>query len=272
MNYYNYKRFKNYYLRLGIIFLYPYFLYTQNNNLQFNRVLLVDNNLQTVPTGKIWKIESAILSVDAGIRKSPSFQINGNTVVLGYDSYNSSRQENVTSIEIQARKTNTTACSYNNTVYLRILGSAPSGAIDQTFSKSFTRSSLSTSFSTIDTWIPSSPGNNVIDKWQLYTEWRWYSWEYRIIINKANGDNIVYIYGYPYSDPGCSSSSYGYMDHLNGNNNYSSIPTTLTDLPRLDVARPQISTQLPIWVPENTTLKTNENIKYLSIIEFNVIP
>ncbi len=67
----------------------------QNNNLQFNRVILV-NSLQTVPAGKVWKVESVLSSSDLALCPSGlgcagtgltstffSVIINGITVIMG---------------------------------------------------------------------------------------------------------------------------------------------------------------------------------------------
>ena len=55
------------------IFIITIFLTTvafSQGNLQFNQVLLVDNNLVTVPAGKVWKIENIIFEA------VPYFQAN----------------------------------------------------------------------------------------------------------------------------------------------------------------------------------------------------
>ena len=56
-------------------------------NLQFNQVKLVGDAPLTVPTEKVWKIESATLSIKDGIRVPPRFVIGTDTIVMGYDSY-----------------------------------------------------------------------------------------------------------------------------------------------------------------------------------------
>jgi hypothetical protein len=59
-------------------------------SLQFNQVRLIQA-LDSVPQNKVWKVESAMLGLSQGIRVSPTFYVNGDTIVLGYDSYNVSR-------------------------------------------------------------------------------------------------------------------------------------------------------------------------------------
>jgi hypothetical protein len=52
-------------IRICLIILSIIFTLTEVSaqaNLQFNQVLLVGNTLQTVPSGKVWKVESALYS------------------------------------------------------------------------------------------------------------------------------------------------------------------------------------------------------------------
>lgn len=232
--------------------------------LQFNQVKLVTTQ-ETVPAGKVWKVESAMLGLSQGIRVSPWFNVNGDTIVLGYDSYNVSRWENVVSIQIQGR-----AQSVCGTVqlHLRILGSGGNQAIDQTF---VTNVTASTNWTTLATHVPNSAGNNEIDRWAL---WNYIqgstaggnNWEFRIVVNLANGSQIVNVYS-----GGAPGGCYNYSSGINYSNYVASATSTLA-IDRMERTRPQISTSFPFWLPAGSTLGAGGNIKGLSVIEFNVQP
>ena len=75
-------------------------IYSQGN-LQFNQVKLVGDAPLTVPTEKVWKIESATLSIKDGIRVPPRFIIGTDTIIMGYDSYSTTELENVVSVKLE---------------------------------------------------------------------------------------------------------------------------------------------------------------------------
>lgn len=148
------------FLWVGVPFLWILGLHAQGN-LQFNQVKLVQA-IDSVPQNKVWKVESAVLGISQGIRVSPTFYINGDTVVLGYDSYNVSRWENVTSVVVQVRGQ---LC--NTVVRMRFLGSGGGSAIDQDNSSANLNSTYN-QFTTVATFTPPSPGNNEIDRWNFW--------------------------------------------------------------------------------------------------------
>ena len=84
-----------------IVLLVLGFKLSAQNNLQFSQVKLVGSTAETVPAGKVWKIESAPLTVKNGIRVPPSFIIGTDTIILGYDSYTTSILENVLSVKLE---------------------------------------------------------------------------------------------------------------------------------------------------------------------------
>ena len=250
------------FLWVGVPFLWILGLHAQGN-LQFNQVKLVQA-IDSVPQNKVWKLESAVLGISQGIRVSPTFYMNGDTVVLGYDSYNVSRWENVTSVVVQVRGQ---LC--NTVVRMRFLGSGGGSAIDQDNSSANLNSTYN-QFTTVATFTPPSPGNNEIDRWNFWlaagnpTSGGYP--EFRIVVNLANGAQIVETYNHNSS---CNSCCYNVGDaraNLVGNSG-----STIA-LSRMDRTRPQISTSLPMWLPAGTTLQAGGNVKALSVIEFNVLP
>ena len=73
-------------LYLLIFMLLSHFVFTQN--LQFNQVKLV-TNLETVPTGKVWKIESVlgdVLSSSCSTQPMHRISINGNPITVSVNS------------------------------------------------------------------------------------------------------------------------------------------------------------------------------------------
>ena len=231
-------------------------------NLQFNQVKLVQA-IDSVPQNKVWKVESAVLGISQGIRVSPTFYINGDTVVLGYDSYNVSRWENVTSVVVQVRGQ---LC--NTVVRMRFLGSGGGSAIDQDNS-SATLNSTYNQFTTVATFNPPSPGNNEIDRWIFWlmttNQTSGGTPEFRIVVNLANGAQIVESYN---NNNGCGCC---YTVNNSWANFVGNAGSTVA-LSRMDRTRPQISTSLPMWLPSGTTLQAGGNVKALSVIEFNVLP
>ena len=249
------------FLWVGVPFLWILGLHAQGN-LQFNQVKLVQA-IDSVPQNKVWKLESAVLGISQGIRVSPTFYINGDTVVLGYDSYNVSRWENVTSVVVQVRGQ---LC--NTVVRMRFLGSGGGSAIDQDNS-SATLNSTYNPFTTVATFTPPSPGNNEIDRWNFWlaagNQTSGGTPEFRIVVNLANGAQIVETYNHS-SSCNCCWNVGDARANLVGSSG-----STIA-LSRMDRIRPQISTSLPMWLPAGTTLQAGGNVKALSVIEFNVLP
>lgn len=231
--------------------------------LQFNQVKLVTAQ-ETVPAGKVWKVESALLGLSQGIRVSPWFRVNTDTIVMGYDSYNVSRWENVVSIQIQGRAASVTGTA---SVRLRIVGTGGGQVIDQVYS---TPISTNTNWSTLATHVPPSPGNNEIDRWAFWSFLQGSSaggsdWEFRVVVNLSNGAQIVNTYS---GSPGCCSN---YGSGSTGNNYVGSSGSTAA-VERMDRVRPQISTSFPFWLGAGQTLQAGGNVRGLSVIEFNIQP
>jgi len=238
--------------------------------LQFNQVKYV-TSIDSVPPNKVWKVESSLLSLQLGIRVSPFFMINGDTIVLGYDSYDVSRWENVTSVDVEFRGN---ACGVQ--ARMRFLGSGGGSAIDQDnvgtgFSGTYSQ------FTNIATFTPPSPGNNEIDRWSFWIAATSsnaafnQSAEFRVVVNLSNGAQIVETYSLPNI---CSSSGCGSCGYTLGSSvrNIVASNTSTTANPRMDRVRPQISTPFPFWLPSGSTLAVGGNVGGLSVIEFNVIP
>jgi hypothetical protein len=256
-------------------------------NLQFNQVKMVGSTAETVPAGKVWKIESAPLTVKNGIRVPPSFIIGTDTIILGYDSYTTSILENVKNVRLEWKGNNygpystaVTNCygwimppiNGSTNVKVKISGiSTGANILEEDLSFSNIPNINSTSFTSLGTIALSSSGNNSVTSFSVdfkpesilqppacsncssaYVYGLDYS--FRIVFLLQNGNSVVYQLGKVESACGVAPAF-----SLSG-------PTISTETR----SRPEVTTNFPIWIPAGTQVKTISNIGKLSIMEFNV--
>ena len=247
-------------------------------NLQFNQVKLVGDAPLTVPTEKVWKIESAALSLKDGIRVPPRFIIGTDTIILGNESYTTTNLENVVSISIDYKGS---GCFYPVTGIILHLDGVGSGS--SILSQDITYPNITTAsvnFMGLGTQnLSQFNGNNVISSFYLslasnsqYTNvgcsggaarggW---NYTFRITFSLSNGNSIVYSTSSQNSS-NCSTCCLGCFTSTQGT------MSTITAISETR-SRPYVSTEFPIWVPSGTVVKTLSNIAKLSVLEFNVIP
>ena len=255
-------------------------------NLQFNQVKLIGSTPETVPENKVWKIESAVLSLQNGIRVPPRFIVGNDTIVLGYDSYTTTELENVVSVKLEWKGNNFfggtstcsgTSCTTNlpgngaSGVSINVGGvSQGSNILNDNGSFSNVPPGNSTNYVNLGTVILPSQGNNVVSNWTLFfnpitvqpclptwTNSTWgYNYTFRVTFLLANGNAISYVV----TKAGGNCGGAPQQSIVN--------PTIATETR----SRPFVTTQFPIWVPQNTIVKTLSNIARLSVIEFNVVP
>jgi hypothetical protein len=242
-------------------------------NLQFNKVKLVGSTSETVPTGKVWKIESAPLTVKNGIRVPPSFMIGSDTIIMGYDSYTTSILENVVSVKLEWSGNNS-ATSYSggcngyglypglgaNNIKINISGTGSGNNVfEETLGFSNIPNSNSSNFQSLGVQVISNQRNNSLSSWNLYFSpinsniTFGFEYTFRVTFLLSNGNAFSYV---------VSSSSYGCAPQqflISG-------PSVATETR----TRPQVTTNFPIWIPAGTSVKTISNIGKLSILEFNV--
>ena len=251
-------------------------------NLQFNQVKLVGDSPQTVPTGKVWKIESAPLTVKNGIRVPPTFIMGTDTIVMGYDSYTTSELENVVSVKLEWKGTNsygngscgtchpTWSSNGSNNVIVNVNGVGNSSdVINQNLTFSNIPNSAQSSFTSLGNLNPNYSGNNKITSWNVYftplstqpclpssTQSGYgYNYNFRVSFILANGNTLVYELAKAYTMCG-------------GAPQQSIVGNTVGTETR---SRPQVTTQFPIWLPSGTAVRTLTNISKLSVLEFNVV-
>ena len=244
-------------------------------NLQFNQVKLIGDSPQTVPTGKVWKIESAPLTVKDGIRVPPTFMIG--TIVMGYDSYTTTNLENVISAGIEYKGS---GCYYPVSSIVLHLDGVGNGSNILSQDLSFPNISVgSSNYKKIGTVnLSQFSSNNIISSFFLsfasssqYTgvgctngaaKGGW-NYNFRITFYLANGNSVIYNTSSANSSncspccSGCFSSEQGIMPTISANSETRS--------------RPAITTNLPIWLPSGTAVRTLTNISKLSVLEFNVV-
>ena len=259
-----------------ILLLLSSIAYSQGN-LQFNQVKLIGDSPQTVPTGKVWKIESAPLTVKNGIRVPPTFIMGTDTIVMGYDSYTTTNLENVISVGIEYKGS---GCFYPVSSIVLHLDGVGNGSNILSQDLSFPNISVGASnYKKIGTVnLAQFSSNNIISSFFLslasssqYTgvgctngaaKGGW-NYNFRITFYLANGNSVIYntssntspICGTCCSN--CFSDAQGIMPTITANSETRS--------------RPAITTQFPIWLPSGTAVRTFTNISKLSVIEFNIV-
>jgi hypothetical protein len=263
---------------IAVFLIFHGFKLSAQNNLQFNQVKLVGSTAETVPAGKVWKIESAPLTVKNGIRVPPSFMIGSDTIIMGYDSYTTSVLENVVSVKLEWKGNNVYPGAQSGCIGYDYYYSSGSSGLKLNISGTGTGSNLfdeSLTFSNIPNYNSSSyqqigqvnisnARNNVVSGW---------SFEFSPILAPYYSN---FVYGFDYSFRVTFLL-------LNGNSNsyiisqkqFGCAPAPLITISSPTIAtetrtRPQVTTQFPIWIPAGTAVKTLSNIGKLSILEFNV--
>jgi hypothetical protein len=264
-----------------IVLLVLGFKLSAQNNLQFNQVKLVGSTAETVPGGKVWKIESAPISVKDGIQAIPRFLMGTDTILLGCcESYSTSQLENVVSVKLEYNGSNTGGISTTPTTYFSINGASnvnillngnkkPGQPFSQTLSYSNVPSGETESNISLGSRIVSNSGSNQINSFTInfsvlpvfvsnvnnyYANWYY---NFLVTFYLANGNS----FSYPvlsFYNIASSVSSGIWPQSING----PTIPSETRDR--------KVSTQFPIWIPAGTAVKTLSNIGKLSILEFNV--
>jgi hypothetical protein len=201
---------------IAVFFIFHGFKLSAQNNLQFNQVKLVGSTAETVPVGKVWKIESAPLTVKNGIRVPPTFVIGNDTIILGYDSYTTSILENVVSVKLEWAGSNSAysgigGCigyttypgSGAKNIKINISGMGSGNNIfEETLNFSNIPNSSSSNFSALGVSIISNQRNNSLSSWTLdFTPINamnanntfGFGYSFRVTFLLSNGNAISYI-------------------------------------------------------------------------------
>jgi hypothetical protein len=251
-------------------------------NLQFNQVKLVGTTSETVPAGKVWKIESAPLTVKNGIRVPPTFSIGTDTIILGYDSYSTSVLENVVSVKVEWKGNNfgpmpsclngyggNSFCNGSINLKLNVGGvSTGSNILEESLVFQNIPNISSSNYISLGTVNLVNKASNFLSSWSLdfspvsvlfqsggvSTDFWGVDYFFRITFLLTNGNAVSYLVSKNQS--ACGSNA---LVSIQG-------PSVATETR----TRPQVTTQFPIWIPAGTSVKTLSNIAKLSILEFNV--
>jgi len=248
-------------LSLVFISLFGLMSFAQGS-LQFNQVKLVSSE-ETVPAGKVWKVESVMSSAP---RKSfsPYFIIvNSTNIYFSNYSYSGKGWFDIAEIKIYYKEnfscTNTHSLIFNYHGYedkTPFWGRTTSGTVQN-----------NSNWHLVSTVLPQVSGSPLsITQARLYMNYA-EAGDARLDITYMDGSTQSIIF------PGrstsiCQSGSWQYVTTSIGN--FSSTIGDYIDVPESELYI--ADTKLPLWLPTGTTLQAGDNVGYVSVIEFNVLP
>jgi len=256
-------------LSLVFISLFGLMSYAQGN-LQFNQIKVVTDE-ETVPTGKVWKVVSA-MSASAGTKgEAFTMLVNGQPVYLSY--YNSGDRywDNIMSIQFETRKNGGAACSNSDLVSMAF----EYDGYEKDFPFQNRRSAWAyrpnlypTTWTTMFTVTPqdvSMPMSITAMRLGGATSVRIPDQvEFRLTVTYNDNSTQSIMYGpYAFSCCGCSGGSTHY---------FIGSTTALFQMPSTSKDFFYLPTSLPLWLPSGFSLGKGNKISGLSVIEFNIIP
>jgi len=228
------------------------------NTLEFNQVKLV-SDLETVPEQKVWKVESAFPSVSQDFH--PHYiLVNGAPVYLSEFNTGDTYWSRIESIELDLRKTTTTACANSNTFVLAMSGFENDFPFSVSRSADRSKDAISTTFENIITFSPQTSGA-ILELTSIelrVSAQNWRPFELRLKVNYIDGFSQSYLYSSSTSNFCGSGGATYYIGSASG--------------PFLVPYRAKetfhYSAKLPLWLPPGATLETGHNIGAISVIEF----
>ncbi len=255
-------------IRSGILILIitlinPIFAFTQKT-LEFNQIKLVTNVEETVPAGKVWKIESIMPNTAVRYDNGYSIKINSKTIYVHTYSAGIKYWDNISSIVFEG-KWDGTSCTGGGTYLVFSYNGSESGLPFQNRSKS-SSNYITTSWTNYQNLFTVTPQN--LNNALSITSFRLYTTNYggshipvkiRMTVNYSDGTTQQTEY-----NGGCCCGN-SYYDIIGSSSSYFQVQAASRDYFYTTM-------QLPAWLPENTTLKADNNIEYISVIEYNVIP
>lgn len=254
------------------ITMFSFNVISQSKTLEFNQVKLIGSTQDVVPSGKVWKVESVMSKTPVDFKEGYKIQVNGADVYL--NTYNSGPKfwSNIVSIKIEAKtKLSCTGTWEPHFVFSGFDGGFPVSSKDITL-PSFSQIS---SWTTIGTITPSVANTSLeISSMSLYckntgTSYSWSPWSMRVTFTYSDGTSHQSPqYDFELSTTSCTNWSAGSGVYVIGSS--ASAPYVVNATSRDHYILP---TQLPMWLPAGTTLNTaGNNISYISVVEFNVVP
>lgn len=242
--------------------LFAFLSYSQQQ-LEFNQVKLVSSE-QTVPTDKVWKVESTLSAKSRDLVPYYIF-INEDTVYVNDFIQGDKYWAGIASIEVDLRKTiTTTGCTNNNIFYLDVLGFENDLPFSRSLSSgSISRDAASTSFQNVITLNPQTPmAQFELTSLRLRVSRRWFAHELKLTVNYINGTSQSHVYGGSTST-GCNSSPHTLYEIGDANGGY--------QIPNRSKETFFQKANFPYWLPEGTKLEAGQNVRAISVIEFNIL-
>jgi len=244
------------YLSLAVIYT------IKAQTLQFNQVKLITDVQETVPANKVWKIES-VMENSARKSFSPYFiKINGNNIYFHEFTHSGKAWMDVAEIKIYYKEN----YSCSNTPTLYFIYDGYEGKTPFWGRKSTAAVQNNSNWHLVLTIAPQTTGNPLsITKVKLYISYT-ESGDVKLDITYMDGTtSSMTIPGYQSSV--CQSGTHQFISADPGSWNST---VNYAEVPEAELYKP--NTQLPIWLPAGTTLQAGDNVKYISVIEFNIVP
>lgn len=230
------------------------------SNLQFNQVKLVSAE-ETVPDGKVWKLESAMPS-EARDFLPHSILVDGEPVYLSSFNTGDTYWSRIASIELDIRKTASTPCGNSATFQFQLTGFENDFPFSANRSASRTKDAVGTVFENLITYTPQTPGA-VIELTSVYlyiSAQAWRPFELRLTVNYIDGFSQSYTYASATSEF-CGTGSATY---------YIGSSASPFQVPYRSKETYYMPAKFPMWLPEGTTLEAGYNVRAVSVIEFDV--
>jgi hypothetical protein len=247
------------YIVLGTFF--PVGLFSQN--LQLSQVKLVDTNVQTVPDGKVWKVESALPSKAVTVDQPFAIEVNGQEVFVSTYSAGVKYWDNISSIHFEMRFRNESgSCSGGCGTHLQFTHSGTENGLpysNRSWSGSIVTTSQ-TSYATQFTVVPQVGTAFSITSFRLWTTSNGscqIPTKIRMTVTYGDGSSQVTEY-----DGGVCAS----------NSSSDVLGTSSAPVQVLAASRDffTAAAKFPFWLPEGATLKAGANVRFLSVLEFDL--
>jgi len=230
--------------------------------LEFNQVLLIGSTPQTVPTGKVWKVESIMSQQAYDYKKGMFIKINGDSIAVHQFYSGAKFWDNISKIVVEGKRDNSTTCTYDyNRVFFSYSGfdgDLPVKNVNYYYQQNLTSSSYITLFNI----VPQSGTSLSITSWRLSPGYRFTKLSVRVTVFYTNGTSQSLVYSKLYDD--CGGSNDDWVFGTTQGTEYQ-VPMKAQDT----YFNPP---NLPMWLPEGTSLQSFINTKYISVVEFNLVP
>lgn len=237
----------------------------QSKSLSFNQIVLITAK-DTVPAGKIWKIESALPSTPVKLHDGYTINIDGQDVYISSFLAGPKYWGNITSIDFEGRLTISCTGIYGSVKFKYSGYESNLPIINRTVNLSDINS---TSWTPLGTMSPTSPGaiteiNEMLMTITSAGSSPWGGAEIRMTVYYSDGTSQTSP-AYYNNKSTCTNIGTGIVYYLIGSSSSSYLVNSTTP----DTYTVPIN--FPIWLPEGTIIEPSADIGCLSAIEFDVV-